>query len=96
MKQSEPRRFSAERQKLFLSVQKIALPRYGFEAGPKGVFDMLVQFDRPEFASNPTFMEQGATLNYLLFPEDLPGGLNNAKEFLQAQTVERRNCSLER
>lgn len=27
---------------------------------------------------------QGATLNYLLFPEDLPGGLNNAKEFLQA------------
>ncbi|CAK9112899.1 unnamed protein product [Durusdinium trenchii] len=84
-RQSKPRRFSAERQKLFLSVQKIVLPRYGFE----GVFDMLVQFDRPEFASNPTFMEQGATLNYLLFPEDLPGGLNNAKEFLQAQTVER-------
>lgn len=28
----------------------------------QGVFDMLVQFDRPEFASNPTFMEQAATV----------------------------------
>ena len=32
---SDPKRFGAERQKLFLSVQRIVLPKYGFDAGPK-------------------------------------------------------------
>ncbi|CAE7838571.1 unnamed protein product [Symbiodinium sp. CCMP2592] len=70
LRQSEPRRFSAERQKLFLTVQKVVLPRYGFEGSPKGVFDMLQQFDRPEITSNAEFQQQGAVLNHLLFAED--------------------------
>ncbi|CAJ1394991.1 unnamed protein product [Effrenium voratum] len=45
---------------------------YGFEAGPKGVFDMLEQFDRPEFAMNTAFQEQGAALNHLLFVDAEP------------------------
>ncbi|CAE7173829.1 sodA, partial [Symbiodinium pilosum] len=52
---SDPRRFSAERQKLFLT----------------GVFDMLQQFDRPEITSNGEFQQQGAVLNHLLFAEEM-------------------------
>ena len=111
---SDPKRFGAERQKLFLSVQSLeliepvilvdsassticihfffflllermntcklrrfVLPKYGFEGGPKaqsqfffstisghlrfplqGVFEMMQQFDRPEFAADITFLQQ--------------------------------------
>eukprot|EP00434_Breviolum_minutum_P011850 symbB.v1.2.010455.t1/scaffold669.1/size295035/6 len=71
-KHSDPKRFGAQRQQLFLSVQKIILPKYGFEAGPKGVFDMLEQFDRSEMVTNMTFQQQGAALNQLLFDDSLP------------------------
>eukprot|EP00435_Cladocopium_sp_Y103_P050843 s385_g15.t1 len=84
-KHSDPKRFGAERQKLFLSVQKIVLPNYGFEAGPKGVFDMMEQFDRPEFVMNAAFQQQGAVLNQLLFADDLVGSSEVSVEPNQSQ-----------
>eukprot|EP00913_Durusdinium_trenchii_P016577 g15582.t1 len=44
---------------------------------------MMVQFDRPELVMNSTFQHQGATLNYLLFAEDLPEPSQMAQETAQ-------------
>eukprot|EP00434_Breviolum_minutum_P011849 symbB.v1.2.010454.t1/scaffold669.1/size295035/5 len=86
-KHSDPKRFSAERQKLFLSVQKMVLPKYGFDGGPKGVFEMLQQFDQKELVMNTTIQEQGDALNQLLFSEDLQAEAQAQKSLKMKQDV---------
>ncbi|CAE8636599.1 unnamed protein product, partial [Polarella glacialis] len=66
---ADPRKFSIERQKLFLTVQSVVLPKFGFEGNPKGVFEMLQQFDRPGLLLHEDFQRQGQLLNHLLFSE---------------------------
>lgn len=74
------RKFHAERQKLFLTVQKVVLPKWGFAGTPKGVFEMMTAMSQPQFNISPDFQRQGWFLNKLLRlapagaepPPDLP------------------------
>ncbi|CAE7519936.1 CPK19 [Symbiodinium natans] len=90
LRHTEPRKFSVERQKLFLTVQRVVLPRYGFDGSPKGVFDMLQQFDRPEITSNGEFQQQGAVLNELLFAEDVAPGTEDVSQVSEPPEVQVR------
>eukprot|EP00913_Durusdinium_trenchii_P016576 g15581.t1 len=63
----ESRKYRAERQKLFLTVQSAVLPRYGLEGTERGVFEMLSQFDQPEIHSTEEFQQMGNMLNDLLY-----------------------------
>jgi len=55
--------FTAERQKLFLTVQSVVLPKYGFEGSPKGVLDMMNAFTA---FTDEEFQRNGLVLNHLL------------------------------
>ena len=74
LKTTDLRKFSIERQKLFLTVQKEVLPKHGFEGSPKGVFEMMQQFDRPDLQINEDFQRLGFILNDLLFSEEPSNG----------------------
>jgi len=56
-KYGQSRQFLRERQMLFLTVQKVVLPKYGFDGNPKGVYDMMQAFNA--FSDNQEFNMQG-------------------------------------
>lgn len=58
--------FQAERQKLFLTVQKVVLPKWGFAGSPKGVFEMMKAVTQDKFNENPQVQRHGWRLNQLL------------------------------
>mmetsp|Transcript_41236 Transcript_41236/g.106691 ORF Transcript_41236/g.106691 Transcript_41236/m.106691 type:complete len:747 (-) Transcript_41236:170-2410(-) len=64
--------FLSERQMLALEVQRFILPMYGFDAGPKGVKDMMKAFDAPHLVLEEEIMTNGVMLNHLL-RVSLPG-----------------------
>jgi len=66
----QSRQFLRERQMLFLTVQKVVLPKYGFDGNPKGVYDMMQAFNA--FSYNQEFNMQGGYLNALLRLDDVP------------------------
>mmetsp|Transcript_8605 Transcript_8605/g.19187 ORF Transcript_8605/g.19187 Transcript_8605/m.19187 type:complete len:990 (+) Transcript_8605:165-3134(+) len=54
-------KYNAERNKLFLTVQKVILPKYGFRGDPKGVWDMMNAFE--PYMQDPTFGHYGYEIN---------------------------------
>jgi len=52
------------RQELCLTVQRLILPKYGFESSQRGVFSMMVCM--ADFNHNPEFVEMGMKINALL------------------------------
>ncbi|CAE8674771.1 unnamed protein product, partial [Polarella glacialis] len=70
LEKTDLRKFTVERQKLFLTVQSMVLPKYGLPGNPKGVFEMMQQFEKPELLMNQEFQKLGAMLNALLFSDD--------------------------
>merc|ERR1712050_378987 len=61
---SNPKKFAAERAKLFLTVQKEVLPHFGFEPTPRGVYAMMPILGTHQW--NPEFNELTIKVNYLL------------------------------
>ncbi|CAK9091509.1 unnamed protein product [Durusdinium trenchii] len=61
----ESRKYRAERQKLFLTVQSAVLPRYGLEGTERGVFEMLSQFDQPEIHSTEVGYDGKAEISHV-------------------------------
>merc|ERR1712107_590100 len=72
---TDPRKFRIERQKLFLTVQGVVFPKYGFTGDQRGVFLMMKAFNTPELNSNAEFTQIGNYINYICFgPGDVPPG----------------------
>ena len=74
--------FLTERQMLALEVQRVVLPKYGFDPGAKGVKDMMKAFDAPELA-HKDIMTNGMMLNSLLRVV-LPGEEEGAEDRFDA------------
>uniref|UniRef100_A0A7S4SL03 Protein C10 n=1 Tax=Alexandrium monilatum TaxID=311494 RepID=A0A7S4SL03_9DINO len=56
--------FQRERQELFLSVQSLVLPKYGFDGTPSGVYRMMGAMG--SFVEDPEFSQLAADVNELL------------------------------
>lgn len=90
--QINERKFNVERTKLFLSVQKEVLPRFGFHPSQKGVFDMMNVFNTKGFDNNEEFAQNGWFLTQLLFPPEA----QQAQQAPPAQTPAQSSSSRSR
>lgn len=66
---NDDKKFVAERGKLYLAIQKVVLPRYGFEASQRGAMQMMGVLNNPELLTDPQFFFNATKLTGLLFPE---------------------------
>uniref|UniRef100_A0A6T1ED67 Uncharacterized protein n=1 Tax=Alexandrium monilatum TaxID=311494 RepID=A0A6T1ED67_9DINO len=73
------RKFQAERQKLFLTVQRVVLPKWGFAGTAKGVFEMMGALQNPKFNVDYNFQVNGWRLAGLLRlgPSSFPAGVTS-------------------
>eukprot|EP00930_Biecheleria_cincta_P046867 TRINITY_DN32397_c0_g1_i1.p1 TRINITY_DN32397_c0_g1~~TRINITY_DN32397_c0_g1_i1.p1 ORF type:complete len:348 (+),score=75.86 TRINITY_DN32397_c0_g1_i1:141-1184(+) len=86
-------RFLAERAKIFLTVQRLVLPRYGFEGSPAGVFKMMGAMQ--PYLKDPEFVSLAEEINALLgidySPPESWGSLSQNCSKLDEPAVSKRS-----